>query len=124
MSLPPDTLNESHIETCELCSIRPGELFCAQWIRHARRLEGARDDGGGHRGFRIFADVLLDVSRYHVDGTDGTPAVRPTMNPAERAAAQILDVFRAAGIPLCGSVHVSRLHRQVNAQTGETRWVI
>jgi hypothetical protein len=126
MSLPPDLtaadtdrLLTDHLTDCDLCAVRPGELFCAGWINLARKHSGYHvpDDGGRLRGCRIFADVLLDVSTLHIDG-------RAVPNPAERAAVQFLDVLKAADVNLCGALHVSRLKRDVNIETGEVRWRI
>jgi len=117
MSLPPDTLTADHLDTCPLCQVQPGVLFCAQWIQSARRTAFTRDDGGTRRGFRIFADILLDVSQTHIEG-------RPVLNPAERAAAQFLDILAAADVELCGTLHVSRMRKDVHPHTGEIAWKI
>jgi len=69
------------------------------------------------RGYRIFADVLLDTSTIRIDGRNVT-------NPAERAAYQFLDLLKAADINLCGTLHVSRLQRHMNPDTGEVYWRI
>ena len=123
MSLPPDLTTQDtdrllvdHLNTCDLCAVRPGELFCAEWIHTARRYRPA-DTDAPLRGFRIFADILLDTTAPFWKG-------RTVTNPAERAALQFMDVLEDAGINLCGTLHVSRLRRDVNIETGEVRWVI
>jgi hypothetical protein len=125
MSLPPDLttadadrLLVDHLTDCDLCAVRPGELFCAGWINLARRTAyTAPDTDTPLRGFRIFADILLDTTAPFWKG-------RTVTNPAERAALQFMDVLEDAGINLCGTLHVSRLRRDVNIETGEVRWVI
>ena len=117
VSLPPVTVTlEDHLSTCELCAVRPGELFCAEWIHTARRYRPA-DADAPLRGFRVFADILLNVDRLRVNGKTIT-------NPAERAALQFMNILEDADVNLCGSLHVSRLQRHMNPDTGEVRWVI
>lgn len=73
------------------------------------------------RGFRVFADVLLDVSDDTIP-PDVTPLQWLRMRPQERAAILYLDTLKANRIDLCGTIHVSRLHRKVNPDTGEISW--
>lgn len=75
------------------------------------------------RGFRVFADVLLDVSEY-TRPPDVTPHEWQRLAPQDRAGVILLDHLKAAGFDLCGTFHVSKLRRQVNPQTGEIRWMI
>ena len=73
------------------------------------------------RGFRVFADVLLDTdaSVYRAD----VPAKEwQLLRPQERAALLLMQVLKDAEIDLCGTFHVGQLHRKVNPTTGEIAW--